>query len=157
MAAAGVSSLGIIFGYGVEASGSAGVKPTSFTALTRINEIGGINLTAEQIDASALEDLVERMIAGRESTGGSFDVTVNITDDTITEWETLITAYNGLTGGLRMWFEVWSPYITKAFYVVAQPPKHIPMPDSSQNSLWTMSMTLTIEEYVGLDTAVKPV
>ena len=40
MAAAGISTLGITFGYGSEAT--AGTKPTSFKQLTRINAIGGI-------------------------------------------------------------------------------------------------------------------
>ena len=101
--------------------------------------------------------MITRSIAGREDAGSNFAVTVNMTDETIAEWETLISAYKALTGGLRMWFEVWSPYLTKSFFVVIQPPKNIPMPDFSQNELMTMEMSLTIEEYVGLDDAVKPV
>lgn len=53
MAAAGVSTLGIKFGY---AAGTYSTKPSTFTLLTRINAIGGIALETEQIDASALED-----------------------------------------------------------------------------------------------------
>lgn len=154
MAVAGISTLGMKFGYAVESTAST--KPEAFTQLTRINEVGGINLEAEQIDASALEDYITRNIAGREDTGGTFDVTVNLTDETIAEWESLISAYNGLETGKRMWFELWSPYLTKSFFVVAQPPKHIPMPDAGQNSLATVSMPLTIEEYIGLDTAIEP-
>ena len=86
----------------------------------------------------------------------SFDVTVNMTDETIAEWEALIAEYQALDTGKRMWFEVWSPYVTKAFFIVAQPPQHIPMPSMGQNELLTVTMSLTIEEYVGLDTAVKP-
>ena len=58
MAEAGLSTLGITFGYGTEAT--AGTKPTSFKQLTRINAIGGINIEPEQIDASALEDAITR-------------------------------------------------------------------------------------------------
>jgi hypothetical protein len=63
MAAAGLSTLGITFGYGTEAT--AGTKPTSFKQLTRINSIGGINIEPEQIDASALEDAITRYVKGR--------------------------------------------------------------------------------------------
>lgn len=154
MAQAGISTLGMLFGYAVESV--AGEKPSAFTQLTRINEVGGISLEPEQIDASALEDEITRNIAGREDAGGSFGVTINMTDETIAEWETLITAYNGLDTGKRMWFTLYSPYLSKAFFIVAQPPKHIPMPDASQNALATVELTLTIEEYVGLDTAIKP-
>lgn len=155
MAVAGVSTLGILLGRGVETV--AGEKPAAFTTLHRISDIGGINLEAETIDASTLEDLIERTIAGRESTGGTFGITVNLTDETIEEWNDVISDYEGLTGGKRMWFEVWSPYLTEAFYVVAQPPKHIAMPDFGQNEVLTVEMTMTIEEYIGLDTAIKPV
>ena len=84
---AGVSTLGITFGYGAE--DTAGTKPTAFTQLHRINAIGGITIENEQIDASALEDKISRYIQGRGDTGGTFAVTVNFTSETLAEWETL--------------------------------------------------------------------
>lgn len=152
---AGISTLGILFGYGVETT--AGTKPTTFTQLERCNSIGGIALETEQIDASALEDEISRYVAGRQDTGGTWSVTFNISDEVINRLETMISAYTALKDDKKMWFEVWSPHLTKAFYVVAQPPKHIPMPESNQNELQTVEMTLTIEEYKGMDTAIKPV
>ena len=149
---AGISTLGITFGYGVEAT--AGTKPTTFTKLNRINNIGGITIEPEQIDASALEDAVTRYVKGRADTGGTFPITVNLTPETTEEWETLITAYKGLSGGKRMWFETIVPGFEDAFFVVAQPPEEIPQPEFSQNALLTVEMNLTIEEYVGMDTKV---
>lgn len=153
MAAAGISTLGITFGYGTETT--AGTKPTTFTKLTRINNAGAITIDPEQIDASALEDPITRYIKGRADTGGSFPVTVNATPDTIAEWETLISAYKSLSGGKRMWFETIIPGFEKAFFVVAQPPEQIPQPEIGQNELLTMEMNLTIEEYKGMDTKVE--
>ena len=152
MAAAGISTLGITFGYGTETT--AGTKPTSFKQLTRINALGGINIEPEQIDASALEDEITRYVKGRADTGGSFAVTVNFTSDTVKEWQDLITAYKALSGGKRMWFETIIPGITNSFFVVAQPPEEIPQPEIGQNELLTLEMNLTIEEYKGLDTSV---
>lgn len=152
MAVAGLSSLGITFGYGTETT--AGTKPTTFNTLTRINQIGGITIEPEVIDASALEDAVTRNIKGRADTGGTWAVTVNFTADTKKEWTDLITAYKALTGGKRMWFEVLHPQLEDAFFVVAQPPEQIPMPETGQNELWTIEMNLTIEEYKGMDTKV---
>jgi hypothetical protein len=152
MAVAGISSLGITFGYGVETT--AGTKPTSFKKLTRINTIGGITIEPEQIDASALEDEITRYVKGRSDTGGSFNITVNLTDDTRKEWEDLITEYKDLTGGKRMWFETIVPGFENSFFVVAQPPEQIPQPEISQNELLTVEMPLTIEEYKGMDTTV---
>ena len=152
MAAAGISTLGITFGYGTETT--AGTKPTSFKQLTRINALGGINIEPEQIDASALEDFITRYVKGRADTGGSFPVTVNFTSDTVTEWQELITAYKALSGGKRMWFETIIPGVTNSFFVIAQPPEEIPQPEIGQNELLTVEMNLTIEEYKGLDTSV---
>ena len=152
MAAAGISTLGITFGYGTETT--AGTKPTSFKQLTRINALGGINIEPEQIDASALEDFITRYVKGRADTGGSFPVTVNFTSDTVTEWKNLITEYKALSGGKRMWFETIIPGVTNSFFVIAQPPEEIPQPEIGQNELLTVEMNLTIEEYKGLDTSV---
>lgn len=153
MATAGISTLGITFGYGTETT--AGTKPTSFTQLTRINAIGGVTIEPEQIDASALEDMITRYVKGRADTGGSFPITVNFTSETKTEWTTLITAYKALTDEKKMWFEVVIPGISDAFFVIAQPPEQIPMPEIGQNELLTVEMNLTIEEYKGLDTKVE--
>ena len=149
---AGVSTLGITFGYGTEAT--AGTKPTTFTQLSRINAIGGITIENEQIDASALEDKISRYIQGRGDTGGTFAVTVNFTSETLEEWETLISAYEALTDGKRMWFETIIPGFTESFFVVAQPPTAIPAPEIAQNELLTIEMNLTIEEYKGMETSV---
>lgn len=149
---AGVSSLGITFGYGVE--DTAGEKPTAFTQLNRINAIGGITIENEQIDASAIEDMVSRYIQGRGDTGGSFPVTINFTPETLTEWETVLSSYSALSGGKRMWFETIIPKFEKAIFVVAQPPTTIPAPEIAQNELLTLEMNLIIEEYKGMDTKV---
>ena len=135
-AVAGLSTLGVTFSYGVETT--AGTKPTSFKLLTRINSIDEINnyFTVNLTDTVA--------------------VTVNKTDATIEEWKTLITAYNGLTDGKRMWFQEITPGITDAEFFVAQPPSKLPITSKEQNGLLTMAINLIIEDMVGTDTAVTP-
>lgn len=153
MALAGVSTLGITFGYGVETT--SGEKPTSFTQLNRINSIGGITAEPETIDASAIEDLVERTVAGRASTGGSFPVSVNFTPETLVEWENLIAAYKtAQEGQKRMWFQTIIPGFDKSFFVVAQPPQAIPQPEIGQNELLVVEFPLSIEELVGMEAKV---
>lgn len=152
MADYGISTLGVTFGYGVETT--AGEKPASFTQLTRINDIGEISIDPEEIDASALEDYETHYVPGRATVSESVAVTVNRTDATVTEWESLISAYEALTGGKKMWFEVITPGITKAEFFVAAPPKILPMPAKSQNGLDTMVINLTLQDWKGLDTKV---
>ena len=155
MALPGVNTVGVKFGYAVETT--AGTQPTAFTQLTRINQIGGINIENEQIDASALEDEIEKSIAGRGSTGGSFPVTVNATQETITEWTTLIAAYNtAKADNKQMWFNTYVPSLSKSYMVVAEPPTKLPQPDFDQNSLLTMELTLTINDYKGIVDGVEP-
>lgn len=149
---AGISTLGITFGYGVETT--AGTKPTKFKQLNRINAIGGITIENEQIDGSALEDLVSRYVQGRGDTGGSFPVTVNFTPETKEEWATVLSDYAELTGGKRMWFETIIPGFDESFFVVAQPPTAMPQPEIGQNELLTAEFNLTIEEYVGMEAKI---
>ena len=151
----GVSSVGVKFGYAVETT--AGTKPTTFIQLTRINQIGGINIEYEQIDASALEDMITKYISGRGDTGGSLPVTINLTDDTLTEWQTLINAYKtAKAAGKAMWFETWFPDLANGFYFTGEPPKTIPQPEVGQNSLLTVEMGVTVSDYKGPDTAIEP-
>lgn len=150
---AGISSLGITFGWGVETT--AGVKPTAFKQLHRINSIGDIVIENEVIDASALEDPVTRNIQGRGDTGGSFPVGVNYTPETVAQWQEVIEAYNtAKESGLRLWFETIVPGFTDGDFVVAQPPTKLPSPPKGQNELLVVDMNLVIEEYVGLDEKV---
>lgn len=152
---AGVSTIGVLVGYAVETT--AGTKPTKFKRLHRINGTDEIAIETETIDASALEDKIERTIAGRGTTGGTFGVTVNLTDETIEEWETLIQEYEtAKEGGKAMWYEEYFPALTKAFFTKVEPPTIIPKPALEQNGLLTATMTMTINEYIGPDTAIEP-
>lgn len=154
---AGLSSLGVKFGYGVETTPST--KPASFVWLERCNSISGIALPTENIDASALEDLVTRYVPGRQDTGGEWAVTFNYTEEVEAQLTAMIAAYTAgqaETTPLNTWFEVWFPDTSKAFFVVAAPPKILPMPEVSQNSLQTIEVTFTINEYKGTDTAIEP-
>ena len=156
MALPGISTVGIKLGYAVGDLGAAN-KPNAFTLLTRINAIGNIAMDVEQIDASALEDEVSKYIAGRADTGGTVSITVNVTDDTIEEWEAVFTASKGATAqGKSVWFENWSPSRQKAFYFCAQTPPVFPMPSEDQNALETVEIVLTINEVIGWDTAIEP-
>ena len=141
----GISTLGSLTGYAVETT--AGVKPTTFKMLHRINASDEIAIETETIDASALEDMIERTIAGRGSTGGTFGVTVNVTDETITEWENLIQEYEtAKTAGKAMWYEEYFPSLEKDFFTTIDPPTVIPKPARAQKGLSTVTITLKHNE-----------
>lgn len=157
MALMGISSLGVRFLWAAETT--AGTKPagSSFDYLTRISSIGEINLEVESIDVSALEDFVTAYTEGRADTGGTCEVVVNMTDDTITEWENVIEEYaDASADNKEIWFEVYHPKLTKAFFFKAGLPSKINMPAQDQNVAETFTVSLVVHDYVGLDTAAIP-
>ena len=156
MAVAGVSTNGVTFSYGTGGSSRDGTKPTTMTLLDRINAIGGISITDEVIDASALEDEFTRNIKGRGDTGGTFPVTVNVTDETIDEWKAVIEAFKALESTQALWFQTIIPGLKSSFWVIAQPPSIIPQPEFAQNGLLTVEMNMTINDYVGTSDPVVP-
>ena len=81
-----------------------------------------------------------------------------MTDDVVTQLEAMIDEYTtAKASSLQMWFEVWHPDMDKGFFVIAEPPKFLPMPEFGQNELQTIELTFTIVEYKGQLDAVKPV
>ena len=152
MADAGISTLGVQFGYAVETT--AGTKPTTFTQLQRCRSVGGINLSQEKIDLSCLEDDTKKYGKGQQDTGG--DWTVKFLTGAVPQVKAMMTASNGAASGLRTWFEVWVPGLSDAFFVVAQPGSKLPLPDVGSNAALEFDISLTIQEYIGLGTAVEP-
>lgn len=56
--------------------------------------------------------------------------------------------------GKATWFQVMFPDMSDAFFVIAECGREIPMPEIAQNEAATMSISLIIAEYKGLDTKV---
>ena len=143
--------------YAVETT--AGTKPaTGWTQLDECSSIGGIELDTEQIDVSALEDFITQYSAGRQDTGGTWDLEfIMDPDKSITQIKTLYTAAaTARADGKATWFEVVFPDMADAFFVVAETGTAIPMPEIGQNEAATLSVSLVISEYKGLDTKVLP-
>ena len=152
---AGVSTLGVKLSYGIETT--AGTKPATFTLLPRVNSISGIELDTEEIDASALEDMIERNISGRQSTGGDWSFDFNLTAETKPIYKGMLTAtQTALASGKRTWFQIDVPNLDEAFFVVAQPGSKVPLPDIGQNELLVASISCTIDEYKEMDAKVTP-
>lgn len=148
-----LTTLGVKFGYGIETT--AGQKPTSFTQLKRCSSIGGISLETEQIDVSALEDFVTQYAAGRQDTGGTWEVVFNMNQDVITAIRKLYAdSVAARPSGLATWFEIIFPDLNEAFFVVAETGREIPLPEIAQNEAATLPITLIIAEYKGLDEKV---
>lgn len=149
-----LTTLGVTFGYGVETT--AGTKPSTFTQLELASSIGGISLDTEQIDVSALEDYITHYAAGRQDTGGTWEIEFQMDPDvSVEQIKTLYQdSATAKASGLGTWFQVQFPDMADAFFVVAECGREIPMPEIGQNEAATMSISLIIAEYKGLDTKV---
>lgn len=149
-----LTTLGVQFGYGIETT--KGQKPATFTQLKRCSSIGGISLETEQIDVSALEDFVTQYAAGRQDTGGTWEVVFNMNQDVITAIRKLYSdSVTARTNGLATWFEIVFPDLQEAFFVVAETGREIPLPEIAQNEAATLPITLIISQYKGLEEKVE--
>jgi len=147
----GISTLGVRVGW---MNGNADAVPTTGTCtwLTRINGTGEIALDTNTIDASALEDYVDRSIAGRASTGGSYSLTINVTPETMDEWA-LVFAASAANNGV--WIQEWSPSMPDTSdWIFVQTPRQFPKSAKEQNSLLTVEIQCAIVNYAGQAAAV---
>jgi hypothetical protein len=89
---------------------------------------------------------------------GDWTVTFNYTAEVVAQLKAMIAAYNtAKADGKKMWFEVWIPNSTDAFFLIAQPPQVLSMPEIAQNELLTIDLSFAVEEYKGESTAIEPV
>ena len=150
MAVPGLSTLKIRLGW---SAGTPQTLPTTLTWLTRINATSEITIEPEVIDASALEDETEQSVAGRASTGGTYTITVNETDETQAEWADVFAAS---AAGEGVWIVEYVPGLSKCNYIFVQTPQQYPKSAKDQNSLLTVDIQCTIVKYHGYDELITP-
>lgn len=143
---AGLSTLGVKVYQALAEDGAKVTDAAEYTQLTRINSIGEVSITPENIDASALEDLTSRFVAGRSSVTDALAITVNATDDTIAEWKAI--------AGKRICVMIDVPGLTDAFFIIVEVPAVLPQPSLEQNALLTMAINCTVNNFIGLDTKI---
>lgn len=148
---AGLSTLGVKVAYAVETT--AGTKPTTgWLQLERATSIGGISLETEQIDVTAIEDTFKKYAAGQQDTGGSLEVGFNVTPEVIAQIEKLFTASNTAKNASKAtWLQVSHDDMNRAFFVKIECPRAIPMPETSANAAWQITVNFIISSYEGLD------
>ena len=143
---AGLSTLGVKVYQAESADGAKVTTADEYSQLTRINSIGELSITPETIDASALEDLTSRFVAGRATSTDSLTITVNATEDTIAEWRAIANK--------RVCIMIDVPEMTEAFFIVVQVPAVLPLPALEQNALLTMAINCPVNNFIGLDEKV---
>lgn len=121
--ATAVSTAGMIVKYCVETT--AGTRPTiNYTTIPGVKAIPSIFNDPNMLQSTPLSATKNHTyIEGLNDSGGSIQLTVNDYDAFRTAWDNCITAYEGLTGGKQMWFEIayQSGSNLDSFYFPGQP------------------------------------
>lgn len=118
-----VSTAGMLVKYAVEAT--AGTRPTTgYTAIPGCKAIPAMFNDPNTLQSTPLSATKNHTyIDGLGDSGGAIAITVNDYAEFRTAWEACVTAYEGLTGGKGMWFEIAYPSDSTldSFYVPAKP------------------------------------
>ena len=125
MAANAVSTAGMLVKYAVEAT--AGTRPTSgYTTIPGVKAIPAIFNDPNMLQSTPLSATKNHTyIEGLNDSGGSIQLTVNDYDAFRTAWTACVAAFDELTGGKTMWFEIayQDGSNLESFYFPAQPLK----------------------------------
>ena len=117
-----VSTAGMLLVYAVEAS--AGTRPTSgYTKVPEIKSMPSFNPQPETIQSTTLEETeFHTYVEGLKDLGGALPFTANLTDDLMTTWASVNSAYeSAASAGKAMWFAVVHPKLSKATFFTGDP------------------------------------
>lgn len=151
-----LSTAGMSLQYCVETT--AGTMPTTgYTTISEIKSIPSFNPQPETIDSTTLAETVYRTyVAGLKDMSGALEFGANLTDDLITEWSGIVTAYTtaqAASPAKAMWFAVVHPKLTQAVYFKGEP-SPIGLNESSVGSM--LETTLYITPQSAPTMAAKP-
>lgn len=125
MASNAVSTAGMLVKYCVEST--AGTRPTTgYTTIPGVKAIPAIFNDPNMLQSTPLSATKNHTyIEGLNDSGGSIQLTVNDYDAFRTAWTACVTAFDELTGGKTMWFEIayQDGSNLESFYFPAQPLK----------------------------------
>lgn len=117
-----VSTAGMYLAYAVEAT--AGTRPTSgYTKVPEVKSVPSFNPQPETIQSTTLEETeYHTYVEGLKDLGGALSFTANLTDDLVTAWEAVNTAYEtAAAAGKAMWFVIVHPKLANATYFTGDP------------------------------------
>lgn len=152
MAGQALSSIGVIFGYGL---GTLTAAPTSWTEIEECVSIGGVEVTQEKLDATPLKSKRKKYVAGHEDTGGELQTVFNDSDEFETQWGKMLSAYDKRTSGQVMWFCAYHPSKAKMRVYIVEPGS-IPAPEYAVGNVLQYTITNTLVDLPDPVTAKAP-
>lgn len=138
-----LSTAGIHLLYAVEST--AGTRPTTgYVDLKGVKSIPSLNPSPDSLETTDLNQTeYKTYIDGLKDIGGALEFTFNLTDELVTVWETLMSAYEtGKESGLATWFLIYVPGLSKVFYFAGNP-SDMGMPEASVSSVLEITNYIT--------------
>jgi len=138
-----LSTAGIYLAYAVEET--AGTRPTAgYTRLTGAKSTPSLNPSPETLETTTLDETeYKTYIDGLKDLGGALEFTFNLTEELITQWSTLMTAYEtAKAAGKATWFTIVIPGLTNSFYFTGNP-SAMGLPETSVSSVLEITNYIT--------------
>lgn len=138
-----LSTAGVQLQYAVEAT--AGTRPTTgYTRIKGIKSTPSLNPSPDALETTTLDELeYKTYIDGLKDVGGAIEFTFNLTEELMTAWDTLMTAYEtGKAAGKATWFTIIVPGLTDSFYFTGNP-SAMGLPETSVNSVLEITNYIT--------------
>jgi hypothetical protein len=152
MAEQALSTIGVLFGWGL---GTLSTAPTSFTQIEECISIGEVSVSQDKLDATPLEAKRKKYVAGHEDTGGELQTVFNDTDTFDSQWAAMLDAYDKRTTGQSMWFCAYHPSKAKMNAYIVEPGS-LPAPEYAVGNVLQYTITNTLVDLPDPITAVKP-
>lgn len=138
-----LSTAGVQLQYAVEET--AGTRPTSgYKRIKGIKSTPSLNPSPDALETTTLDELeYKTYIDGLKDVGGAIEFTFNLTEELITAWDELMTAYEaGKATGKATWFTIVIPGLTDSFYFTGNP-SAMGLPETNVNSVLEITNYIT--------------
>jgi hypothetical protein len=152
MAEQALSTIGVIFGWGL---GTLDTAPTSFTQIEECISIGEVSVSQDKLDATPLEAKRKKYVGGHEDTGGELQTVFNNTDTFDGQWGEMLTAYEGKKSTQSMYFCAYHPSKTTMNVYIVEPGS-LPAPEYAVGNVLQYTITNTLVDFPDPITAIKP-
>lgn len=138
-----LSTAGVQLLYAVEVT--AGERPTTgYTRIKGIKSTPSLNPSPESLETTTLDETeYKTYIDGLKDIGGAIEFTFNLTEELMTTWDALMTAYESAkTSNKATWFTIVVPGLTKSFYFTGNP-SAMGLPETSVSSVLEITNYIT--------------
>ena len=152
MAGLALSTIGVIFGYGL---GTLTTPPTSWTQIEECVSIAGVDVTQDKLDATPLESTKKKYAAGHADTGGELQTVFNCSDVFDEQWGEMIEEYDGKSSDQVMWFCAYHPSRAKMCPYIVEPGS-LPKPEFAVGNVLQYTINNTLVDLPDDIPAVKP-